>query len=231
MALVECEKSGAQDSQYSGVEKAIIRMTNDFRSSSGLKELTASESLHSAATDFARFMLAEGKYGHRADGRRPAQRAEDAGYDYCAIRENIAYVVDPKHPDSSTIASDFFNGWKTSEEHRENMLGEHLQETAVALASSDGKTFYAVQMFGRPASAKFKVDIENRTDASQVLLFRTEGSRDEITIPPRTVLTLSRCVPTTISLESGNDRLTLQESGKFTIAFSPDGKVGLGKPR
>ncbi len=158
MSLLECEKSAAQDSQHADAEKAIIRMTNDFRSASGLKKLTASEPLREAATDFARFMLAEEKYGHQADGRRPAQRAEDAGYDYCLIRENIAYIVKPKLPDSTTIASDFFNGWKTSEGHRENMLGEYIAETAVALASDDGKTFYAVQMFGRPASAKFKVD-------------------------------------------------------------------------
>ena len=229
MSQLEHKKSRAQDSQYSDAEKAIVKMTNDFRSSSGFKQLTTSKPLHTAATKFARFMLAEEKYGHQADGRRPAQRAEDAGYDYCVIRENIAYIVDPKHPDSSTIASDFFNGWKTSEGHRENMLGEHLEETAVAVASDNGKTFYAVQLFGRPASAKFKVDIENRTDASQVLLFRTEDSRDEITIPPRTVLTLSRCIPTTISLESGNDRMTVTDSGKLTIAVSTDDKVRLAK--
>lgn len=218
----EAQNTQAKENRYTDAEAKITRLTNDLRASVGLEELSASEPLRQAAADFARFMLVEEKYGHQADGRRPAQRAEEAGYDYCVIRENIAYVVDPNRPDTSAIAQHFFDGWKASEEHRENMLGEHIRETAVALASEDGKTFYAVQMFGRPASAKFKIRINNQTDATQVLIFRTADSRDEVDVPPGTMLSLSRCIPTAISLESSDDRLTVTESRQFVITDGPD---------
>ncbi len=107
------------------------------------------------------------------------------------------------------------------------MVGEHIVETAVALASDDGKTFYAVQMFGRPASAKFKIEITNQTDTKQVLHFRTEDSRGEVTIPPRTMLSLSRCMVTSISLEPSKDRITVKESGQFAITSTADSKIVL----
>lgn len=37
-------------------------------------------------------MAKTGKYGHAADGRKPAERAAAHGYEYCIVRENIAYL-------------------------------------------------------------------------------------------------------------------------------------------
>jgi len=219
----------AQESSVKQAQDRITHLTNELRASAGLKELSKNDSLNKAATDFAHFMLAESKYGHRADGRRPAERAEIAGYDYCVVRENIAYRVDPDRPDASAVAQDFFDGWKESEGHRENMLGEHISETGVAVVSNDGVTFYAVQMFGRPASAKFKIQIKNETNSTQVLLFSTEDSRDEISIPPKILLSLSRCIATSISLQSSDTALDVKESGQFAITAGPGGDVVLGK--
>jgi len=218
----------AEENRFAAAEEKIIRLTNEFRSEQGLTELLTSKTLTKAATDFANFMLTESKYGHYADGRRPSARAEDAGYDYCVVRENIAYRVDPRQSDESAIGQYFFDGWKESEEHRDNMLGAHITETGVAVVTNDGKTFYAVQMFGRPESAKFKFQIKNETDATQVLLFRSEDSRDEIAVPPNTMLSVSRCIETTVSLETKDskqvkdeqtqaDRVTMKEAGEFII--------------
>ncbi len=93
VSIFTLKNSHAQETGYAEAEAKIIRLTNDLRTSGGLKELTVSEPLRKASVEFARFMLTEGKYGHQADGRRPAQRAEAAGYDYCVVSENIAYIV------------------------------------------------------------------------------------------------------------------------------------------
>lgn len=222
--------ASAEEARFAAAEEKIIRLANEFRKEQGLSELSTSKSLTKAATDFANFMLVESKYGHYADGRRPSERAEDAGYDYCVVRENIAYRVDPRQPDAGGVGQFFFDGWKESAEHRENMLGAHITETGVAVATDDGKTFYAVQMFGRPASAKFKFQIKNETDATHILLFRSEDSRDEITVPPSTMLSVSRCIETTVSLQSSdekqvegekkeNDRIMVKEAGEFIITL------------
>ena len=233
MLIVMPASVNAAENQVAAAEERIIRVTNDFRGEQGLPVLSTNESLIKAATDFANFMLTESKYGHYADGRRPSERAEAAGYDYCVVRENIAYRVDPSQPDPSEIGQHFVDGWKESEEHRDNMLGAHITETGVAVVTADGKTFYAVQMFGRPISARFKLQIKNDTDTTQTLLFRSEDSRDEIAVPPSTMLSVSRCVETTVSLESNDGqpskdeeatdtRITVKEAGEFVITFDED---------
>lgn len=219
----------AQENGNAEIAEKIVRLSNDYRVASGLKKLAVNKSLTNAASDFAKYMLANEKYGHRADGRQPAERAEIAGYKYCVVRENIAYRVDPDQPSSSAVAEDFFDGWKESEEHRENLLAEHISEIGVAVASDDGTTFYAVQMFGRPESAKFKVEIENQTTSDQVIQFRTGDSRDDISLPPGTVLTVSRCIPFSISMESGGKRFDVNEAGRFAITQPTGGKIELSK--
>lgn len=201
----------------------IVEMTNAFRAEKGLEKLVVNDELQATAVKFAEFMALESKYGHGADGRAPAERAEAEGYDYCLVRENIAYRIDPNQPDDSTLAEGFVSGWKDSEEHRENMLGKHIRETGVAVASADGETFYAVQLFGLPESAKFEFEIKNESNASQVVLFRSGDSRDEINIPPRSLLKIARCLPTTIALVSTKAKQTVSGPASFAITQNAEG--------
>src|SRR5690606_33078617 len=109
--------------------------------------------LTKAARAFAAYMAKTNRYGHNADGHSPVERVAAAEYDYCTVRENIAYAFRSGGFNSEALAERFTTGWKKSPGHRQNMLARYVVETGVAIAkSNDTDTYFAVQLFGRPKS-------------------------------------------------------------------------------
>ncbi len=158
-----------------------------------------------------------GKYGHHADGRTPAERTKAAGYEYCVIRENIAYRMNTGEVTDESLIEVFVQGWIDSPPHRENMLADYVTETGVGVATSDGVTYYAVQLFGQPKSAAIKLKVTNDSDATRTLVVIANDSQDEVELPPRTVLTMTRCFPMTLRLLDSDSDMKLTESTEVTI--------------
>ncbi len=202
---------GQDGGMIEAVEQAIIQRTNDFRESNELSAVKPEESLTQAAKQFAEFMARTGKYGHRADGTTPAERAEAAGYDYCVVRENIAYRMNSGEVTEKSLIDVFVQGWINSPPHRENMLAEYVTETGVAVATTDNVTYYAVQMFGRPRSAAFQLKLTNESGETQTVVFRANDQQEEVELTPRTIVTLTRCFPTTISLSGRDESLRVEK--------------------
>src|SRR5438477_1688909 len=69
--------------------KLIIDGTNAFRSEHKLRPVKPQSNLTTAAGDFANYLAEHGELSHEADGRHPADRATDAGYEYSDLAENI----------------------------------------------------------------------------------------------------------------------------------------------
>ncbi|WP_162006649.1 CAP domain-containing protein [Roseimaritima sediminicola] len=199
------------------VVDAIIRQTNEFRQSKDLPPLESEASLTQAAERFAQFMAETDQYGHRADDRTPAQRAEAAGYDYCVVRENIAYRTNTGEVSVDSLTEVFVQGWIDSPPHRKNMLADYSTHTGVAVASEDGTTFYAVQLFGRPKSAAFRVKLMNQTGQTQTVRFRADDQQDEVELRPRMILTLSRCFPTEISIVDREASVRVNQSATYHV--------------
>jgi uncharacterized protein YkwD len=144
----------------------VIDLTNQFRRAEGRGAVTANAKLTAAARDFAAFMARTGKYGHDADGRDPAARVKQQGYDYCLVAENIAYAFRTTGFTTDELAKQFVEGWKDSPPHRKNMLDPDMTETGVGIArSADTGNYYAVQLFGRPQSLRIEFRIANRAGA------------------------------------------------------------------
>ncbi len=206
----------------STVSQSIVDRTNEFRKQNSLDGLKINSKLADTAAKFARYMAENEQYGHHADGRTPAERATASGYDYCVVRENIAYLSNTGTVTESSLSEAFAQGWIDSPPHRENMLADFIAETGVAIASIDGVTFYAVQMFGRPQSASIKLSVENDSDALRTLVIEANDSHDEIELPPRTRLTMSRCFPTTLRLaeelpNASQRKITVSKDAELTI--------------
>jgi len=145
-------------------ERLIIEKTNDFRAGQRLAATKADPQLADAAHDFAAFMARTDRYGHDADGRSPADRAQARGYAYCALAENIAFLSNPAGTSTDALVNTVVEGWKQSPTHRRNMLLPEVVDTAVALAQSPtSQRYYAVQLFGRPRSAMVRFSVINRT--------------------------------------------------------------------
>jgi uncharacterized protein YkwD len=142
----------------------IIEDTNAFRRENGLAPLERNDALGAAAQTFAEYMAATGRYGHTADGKQPAERIMEHGYDYCSIAENIAYTYQSSGYGQRELSRALVQGWIDSPPHRENMLDPALTEIGVGVArSAETGYYYGVQDFGRPKSATIKFSIANES--------------------------------------------------------------------
>ncbi len=205
------------ESMISKVEASIVEKTNQLRQEAGLPAVEANEELTDTAMKFATFMAETDKYGHQADGQTPAQRARKAGYDYCVVRENIAYRVNTGEVTSDGLTDAFVQGWIDSPEHRENMLADYVVHTGVAVATTDDESYYAVQMFGRPKSAAIQLKLTNESSGMQAIVIESNDSSDEIEMPARSVLTMSRCFPATLRMKDHEETIRLKSSTELIV--------------
>ncbi len=205
------------------VERAIVDQTNEFRKSNELAIVERDEHLTQAAKKFAEFMASTGKYGHHADGMTPSERAEAAGYEYCVVRENIAYRTNSGEVTSASLIDVFVQGWFDSPPHRESMLADYVTHTGVAVATTDDVTYYAVQMFGRPKAAAFNLMLKNESGETKVVALRANDQQDEFELPPRMILKMTRCFPTEVSVAGSDVSKRINSDANLTV--TTDGLV------
>ncbi|WP_430452346.1 CAP domain-containing protein [Rhodopirellula europaea] len=194
-------ESESDSEMVAEVEKAIVKQINDYRKKKELSQLAVNDELQETAKKFAEFMAESGKYGHRADGNTPAERAKAAGYEYCVVRENIAYRTNTGEVTAKSLIDIFVQGWIDSPPHHENIVAKHITQTGAAVATADQTTYYAVHLFGRPKSAQIEISVLNRSGKVQTLSIETNESVDEIEMPPRTTVSMKRCFPTTFRVD------------------------------
>jgi len=199
------------------VERRIVERTNKYRKSNDLPAVTSDDALTTCAQEFAQFMAKNDLFGHQADDRTPGERAKAAGYDYCVIRENIAYRTDPGEVTAQGLTEVLMEGWIDSPPHQENLEAPYITQTGVGLATVDGVTFYAVHLFGRPKSAAISLTIRNESDNPRILAIAANESMDEVELNPRMTIKMSRCFPTTLSLVNEEVELTVTQSNEFKI--------------
>jgi uncharacterized protein YkwD len=197
-------KAQEEAADLSRPAQRVIERTNAFRREERQAEVQVNPQLTEAARYFAQYMAGSDRYGHTADGRRPAERAGKHGYEHCIISENIAYQYTSEEFTTEQLAEGFFQGWKDSPGHRKNMLDPDVTETGVAIAQSkDSGYYYAVQMFGRPASERIEFRITNRSDAT---VEYQVGDRT-FPLPPGYTRTHQQCRPPQVALRlANNDR-------------------------
>jgi len=183
--------------------------------------------LLSAAHYFAHYMAKTGRFSHEADGSDPATRAKKHGYDYCITSENIGYLYSSAGFATRELAQGFVEGWKNSPGHRKNMLEPDVTETAVAVARGKPGHYYAVQMFGRPASLAIGFSIANRSDVA----IRYRIDEKVFSLTPRQVRTHRNCRPSELEIDlPGNPRETRirpKNGNTFAVVRSESGRFSL----
>jgi uncharacterized protein YkwD len=157
------------------VEADVIDQTNAFRAAQGLGPLTEHPALTADARAFAQVLAQTGSLSHGADGRDSGERALAVGYRYCDVAENLGYVETSRRGVRGLdVAGDLMRGWEASPSHRRDMLDPVVTQIGVGVARSPrGDRYVAVQVFGRPDSARFPFWVVNQTD--QRLSYAFEG--------------------------------------------------------
>ena len=211
------------------IAKDIVSRTNRFRQQQGLNKTQLDSQLTKAAQYFADFMARSDRYGHHADNKGPAERAQRYGYAYCAISENIAYQYSSSgFTDGDRLSRRFFQGWKESPGHRKNMLEPGVTDTGVAVAYSKRTGhYYAVQMFGRPRSKMTSFSIANK--AGTVVRYALAGRT--FTLQPRYTRTHEQCQSVVLTVRwptqqanttarpNNGDRFTIRNNaGRFSLS-------------
>lgn len=195
-------QQGQREADLAEVEEIIVRRTNKLREEEGHTAVEVNPELTAAARYFAGYMARTNKYGHTADGKRPWDRAKEHGYDACIVTENIAYQYSSAGFTADRLGKAFFEGWKESPGHRKNMLDADVTQTGVAVVrSSNSGYYYAVQMFGRPASQRIEFQVVNRLEAE--VSYEIAGRM--YSLPPRHTRTHQRCRPAELTLQSPQD--------------------------
>lgn len=145
-------------------DSGVLAWTNQQRGSYGVAALAANPQLSLAAAIKAQDMLDKQYFAHESPtGAGPSDLAEETGYDFISVGENLA-MGNFKNDE------DLVQAWMDSPGHRENILNAAYMEIGIAVIQGvfEGeKVWMAVQEFGRPLSAcpkvneNLKVQIEN----------------------------------------------------------------------
>ena len=129
----------------------LLASTNVQRTNNGLSGLTLNSKLSQAAQAKANDMVARNYWSHNTpDGQEPWVFISNAGYDYLAAGENLAYGF--------ATSEDTVTGWMNSPGHRANILNSNYQEVGFGMANSsnfvsNGEQTIVVAMYGKPVAA------------------------------------------------------------------------------
>jgi uncharacterized protein YkwD len=178
------------------VGTAILEKTNALRKPAGAAALKANDKLQAAAQSFAAYMAKEDRYGHTADGTRPADRVAKEKYEYCLVLENIAYAFSTEGFTAEKLTDKFMTGWENSPGHKKNMLDPDATELGAAVARSE-KTghYYAVQVFGRPKADAIAFEVENTAEEAVEYTVGDQSYK----LDPRVTRTHAVCRPPTVT--------------------------------
>ena len=226
-ASTESSANELREQDFTRAANIVVERTNAYRRGRDLSPLSTADRLNEAAQSFAEYMARSGNYGHEADGRTPAERIAAAGYEYCRVGENIGWQQKGDERIASTsIGRSFFTGWRDSPPHHENIVEPSFTEIGTGFAVAETGRYYAVQLFGRPQSLRFAVEVVNQS--GQNVSYTLGGTKYELT--PRmwrqhelcetTSLTLAELEPRDIGeairliVELSGETLTLREEGE-----------------
>jgi Cysteine-rich secretory protein family len=206
-------------------ETVVIEMTNAFRVENKLAGVVPNTALRIAAQAYADYLARTGTFAHTADGRQPADRAQIAGYRYCIVAENLALNQSSRGFEARDLASRMVEGWKNSPPHRASMLQPLVTEIGVGIAQSpepDPK-FLTVQLFGRPATFKYEVHIENRSGTAVTYVLGDKNS----SVPDQTHVKHTSCVPQELTFDIGKvtTKFEAGDGGTFIISRGTDGRL------
>jgi uncharacterized protein YkwD len=119
----------------SSIEEAVIAQMNRERAANGLQPLRVNLQLALAAEDRIHDLFARHYFNHVSpDGMQPFVWAQQRGYDYSVIGENLA----TGYPTATSVV----DGWMHSPAHRANVLGRDFDEVGVAVAAGSPVSEY-----------------------------------------------------------------------------------------
>lgn len=118
---------------YTTLEKNVLDLVNNHRSSLGLNELEILNLISSVAEDHTKYMIETGQVSHDNFSERANILMTNANAK--SVGENVAFGY--------TCAEDVFNGWLNSPSHREAIEKSSFTHMGISTESNkNGKNYY-----------------------------------------------------------------------------------------
>lgn len=230
-ALAVGVATGAERVDPVAAATAIVEATNAFRAAHGRARVARDPALAQAAQRFAEYMGETDRYGHDADGRRPAERVEAHGYDYCAVAENIALQYSSSGFATDELVARVIEGWQQSPGHRQNMLLPNVVDIGIGVArSARTQRWYAVQLFARPKRLAVRFEVANRTGVA--IDYAVGGQRH--TLPPRVTRTHHGCFTGAVEMTAPGGEagpgFEPRDGARYTIVRDAAGQLRVQVP-
>lgn len=138
------DKKEASKFKMTKDERRLLELVNQERGKENLPALRPHPLLFKAARKHSANMAKQRKMEHTLDGKRPAQRVQDAGYNWGKVAENLITADQTDVPLERIVKE-----WMKSEVHRENILLKDVTETGIGIATNAKDEVYYTQVFAR----------------------------------------------------------------------------------
>jgi hypothetical protein len=137
--------------------ESVLIFTNVERHKRGVPLLSSDNKLSEVALIKMRDMFSRQYFDHISPtGESVSDLAEDVGYEYIVVGENLAFG-------DFTSSKEVVEAWMDSKGHKENILADKYTEIGIAAGKSyfeGARAWIVVQAFGRPKSTCPAVDTE-----------------------------------------------------------------------
>jgi uncharacterized protein YkwD len=136
-----------RSSDSNAIELAAEASTNRARGNGNLQPLRHNDTLKRIAEAYARQMAAGTFFSHvDPQGKSISDRAQQGGYDYREIGENLAKLL---IHDAQNVVSYAVDGWMSSPGHRANIMNADYDEIGIGVAQDASGQYYFCQLLGR----------------------------------------------------------------------------------
>lgn len=169
------------NSAFADITKsAIISLTNQERTTTGISDLKENEILNQAAYQKALDMFKNGYFDHFSPtGVSPWYWIEQAGYKYDYAGENLAIgFLEPE---------EVYKGWQDSFTHHQNLLNKNYTDIGVAVVKGNYKGAQAVivvQLFGSAKKNQIgEIALENLAGTTKPMQVKNRIPQPEVIIP------------------------------------------------
>lgn len=145
VVLIPRQGAGAQPGHFSPNLAAadLIEAINVLRESNGLEPYEPNSILMSIAQTHANYISGTGVLTHfDAQGRRPYQRALEAGYPVGGDLTTGGVFTEIIHAASGATDEEVIAAWKSNESDSADLLSPFFKDVGVGIAAANGKTYY-----------------------------------------------------------------------------------------
>lgn len=137
-------------SQANSLERLMLDLVNEERTSRGLQPLQLELRLNDAAEDYSQYMLDQDFFAHTGlDGSQPDDRMKDAGFVFSGSwtwGENLAWQSERGAAGFEDDVADLHQGLMNSPGHRANILNPNFEVIGIGIEVGDYNGWEAVMV-------------------------------------------------------------------------------------